>query len=119
MESHREVSVSPLALSLLYALSTLVSRTPHCSVLLAVSSLPPCLASRILQGRELELKDHTQSVEGISWHPNHADTLASISTDKTLRIWDIRGEHGFADHPKQLPAVLPNAFQSLISDRAA
>eukprot|EP00285_Hemiselmis_virescens_P011718 CAMPEP_0173393670 /NCGR_PEP_ID=MMETSP1356-20130122/22245_1 /TAXON_ID=77927 ORGANISM="Hemiselmis virescens, Strain PCC157" /NCGR_SAMPLE_ID=MMETSP1356 /ASSEMBLY_ACC=CAM_ASM_000847 /LENGTH=325 /DNA_ID=CAMNT_0014351727 /DNA_START=60 /DNA_END=1033 /DNA_ORIENTATION=+ len=42
------------------------------------------------EGRELELKDHTQSVEGVSWHPKQAETLASISTDKNIRIWDIR-----------------------------
>jgi WD40 repeat protein len=44
------------------------------------------------QGKELELKDHTQSVEGICWHPKQADILATISTDKNLRIWDIRSE---------------------------
>ena len=47
---------------------------------------------RVEQGKELELKDHTQSVEGLSWHPKHAEVLATISTDKNLRIWDIRSK---------------------------
>jgi WD40 repeat protein len=45
-----------------------------------------------VQGKELELKDHTQSVEGLCWHPKQADVLSTVSTDKNVRIWDIRCE---------------------------
>ncbi len=43
------------------------------------------------QGKELELKDHTDSVDGVSWSPTHPDLLATASADKTVRVWDLRG----------------------------
>ena len=44
-----------------------------------------------VQGKELELKDHTDSVDGVSWSPTHPDLLATASADKTVRVWDLRG----------------------------
>ena len=44
------------------------------------------------QGKELELKDHTDSVDGVSWSPTHPDLLATASADKTVRVWDLRGD---------------------------
>lgn len=37
-----------------------------------------------------DLKDHTNSVEQLTWHPESPDVFGSVSSDKTLRIWDIR-----------------------------
>jgi THO complex subunit 3 len=37
-----------------------------------------------------DFKDHTGGIEGLTWHPDSPDIFASVSEDKTLRIWDIR-----------------------------
>ncbi len=49
-------------------------------------------AEVFVQGKELELKDHTDSVDGVSWSPTHPDLLATASADKTVRVWDLRGK---------------------------
>jgi len=36
------------------------------------------------------MKGHSDSVDKISWHPESDSILASTSSDKTLKIWDIR-----------------------------
>ena len=43
------------------------------------------------QGKELELKEHTDSVDGVSWSPTHPDLVATASADKSVRLWDLRG----------------------------
>ena len=34
---------------------------------------------------------HTKAIEQLGWSPSHPDTMATASTDKTVRIWDARG----------------------------
>ena len=41
-------------------------------------------------GKEIELKGHSDSVDQVSWDPTAVDRLATISADKSLRLWDIR-----------------------------
>ena len=37
-----------------------------------------------------DFKDHTGSVEQLTWHPENPELLGTVSSDKTLKIWDIR-----------------------------
>jgi THO complex subunit 3 len=41
-------------------------------------------------GKDVELKGHTDSVDQLTWDPTHADSLATASGDKTVRLWDVR-----------------------------
>ena len=38
----------------------------------------------------IELKGHTESVETLAWDPTHPERLATASTDKSVRLYDIR-----------------------------
>ena len=40
--------------------------------------------------REFSLKGHEDAVDQIAWHPSDPNMLSTVSTDKTLRLWDIR-----------------------------
>ncbi|KAL3503685.1 hypothetical protein ACH5RR_038134 [Cinchona calisaya] len=40
--------------------------------------------------KDIELKDHTDSVDQLCWDPKHADLIATASGDKTVRLWDAR-----------------------------
>ena len=40
-------------------------------------------------GKEIELKGHSDSVDQVSWDPTAVDRLATISADKSLRLWDL------------------------------
>eukprot|EP00040_Diaphanoeca_grandis_P040011 m.260939 g.260939 ORF g.260939 m.260939 type:complete len:327 (-) comp40907_c0_seq1:75-1055(-) len=40
--------------------------------------------------RELELVGHTDSVDQLCWNPTNESMMATVSSDKTLRIWDAR-----------------------------
>ncbi|KAJ1468338.1 WD40-repeat-containing domain protein, partial [Baffinella frigidus] len=42
------------------------------------------------EGKELQLKEHSDSVDGVAWNPTHNDIIATASADKSIRIWDIR-----------------------------
>ena len=39
------------------------------------------------------MKGHSDSVDQLCWHPSHQDLLATASGDKTIRIWDARGNY--------------------------
>ena len=41
-------------------------------------------------GRDIELKGHTDSVDQMAWDPTSPDRLATVSADKTLRLWDTK-----------------------------
>ena len=40
--------------------------------------------------KEFSLKGHEDAVDQIAWHPSDPNMLSTVSTDKTLRLWDIR-----------------------------
>ena len=40
--------------------------------------------------REFSLKGHEDAVDQLAWHPTDPNILSTVSSDKTLRIWDIR-----------------------------
>ena len=48
----------------------------------------------VQSGKEIELKGHSDSVDQLTWDPSQSDVLASVSADKTLRIWDARAAGG-------------------------
>ena len=50
------------------------------------------------------LRGHTENVEQLAWHPSQKDTLATISSDKTVHIWDARSAWAAVTHP---PVVVP------------
>ncbi|KAK9811897.1 hypothetical protein WJX72_012063 [[Myrmecia] bisecta] len=37
-----------------------------------------------------ELVGHKEAINNLCWNPGHSDQLASTSSDKTLKIWDVR-----------------------------
>ena len=49
--------------------------------------------SFLLQIRESNMKGHSDSVDQLCWHPSHSDLLVTASGDKTIRVWDARGNH--------------------------
>jgi WD40 repeat protein len=46
--------------------------------------------SCITQHKDVELKGHTNSVDQLCFDPTNADSLASASADRTVRVWDTR-----------------------------
>eukprot|EP00899_Mesostigma_viride_P006615 jgi/Mesvir1/15955/Mv08270-RA.1 len=44
----------------------------------------------VVKEKELELRGHTDTVDQLCWHPSNPDVLATISADKTVRLWDTR-----------------------------
>lgn len=37
-----------------------------------------------------DLKGHSGSIESLAWDPNNSDRVATASTDRTVRIWDVK-----------------------------
>lgn len=40
--------------------------------------------------KDISLKDHTDAVEQVLWHPSQTQELVSIGIDRKLNLWDIR-----------------------------
>ena len=58
-----------------------------------------------LQSRDVELKGHSDSVDSLVWHPHSDSTLATSSSDKTIKLWDTRAgkcSHTFATDGENL-----------------
>ena len=44
------------------------------------------------QNHESTYKGHRESVDQLFWHPSNPDLFVIASEDKTIRIWDAKGE---------------------------
>ena len=53
-------------------------------------SAPDCKSC--FQNHESTYKGHRESVDQLCWHPSNPDLFVTASGDKTIRIWDARGE---------------------------
>ena len=40
-----------------------------------------------------ELRGHTGAIERVAWNPTKEAELASVSTDGTVRFWDVRSKN--------------------------
>eukprot|EP00039_Didymoeca_costata_P028334 m.20708 g.20708 ORF g.20708 m.20708 type:complete len:323 (+) comp6926_c0_seq1:203-1171(+) len=40
--------------------------------------------------KDHELTGHTKPVDTMAWNPSHPDLMATVSSDRTMRIWDTR-----------------------------
>ena len=45
-----------------------------------------------MQGREGNYKCHSASVDQLCWSPCKPEQLVTASGDKTIRLWDARGQ---------------------------
>lgn len=46
--------------------------------------------STVNKMREVELRGHTGGVDNVAWDPLHPEILTSVSSDKSVRLWDAR-----------------------------
>src|SRR5690606_32171274 len=40
--------------------------------------------------RNVELRGHTSSINQLAWDPTNSDSLITVSSDKTIRLWDAK-----------------------------
>eukprot|EP01104_Vermistella_antarctica_P015042 TRINITY_DN4856_c0_g1_i1.p1 TRINITY_DN4856_c0_g1~~TRINITY_DN4856_c0_g1_i1.p1 ORF type:complete len:314 (-),score=36.16 TRINITY_DN4856_c0_g1_i1:103-1044(-) len=73
----------------------------------------------------VELRGHTSAIEQLSWSPTNANLLATASSDKSVRLWDVRngsclhtvttpgGNINVSWHPSGSPLVVGNKADTL------
>ena len=52
----------------------------------------PIRLCAVFQIKDHTFRGHSDSVDQLTWHPSHADQLATASGDKTVRLWDARSQ---------------------------
>eukprot|EP00668_Euglena_longa_P038378 GGOE01049381.1.p1 GENE.GGOE01049381.1~~GGOE01049381.1.p1 ORF type:complete len:442 (+),score=143.57 GGOE01049381.1:86-1327(+) len=61
---------------------------------------------------------HTDVVEDVAWHPAEVNLLATVSDDRTLKVWDYRdlkrAEHSAEAHSAEVNAVQFNPFSQFV-----
>ena len=65
----------------------------------------------------MELRGHTDQINSLAWDPSNANRLASVSADKTVRLWDIKSGRIAHSHDGNYIAVSNSESISLIDTR--
>ena len=82
------LSLLPLSLSLSLSLLSFSLRSPLSVYVLLF--LPPPSSLTEQQSKCVELSGHTAGVTQLCWSFTNANTLATCSEDKSVRVWDVR-----------------------------
>lgn len=64
------------------------SLTPSTMTLQSPTSLSPSHGSP-MGPNCLELRGHADVIEAVAWHPTNPNMLATASSDKSIRFWDL------------------------------